>query len=71
MFDMNFQQKTILCVDDTPTNLNLLKSYLQDKYKVRLINHGQRALDFLANPDKAVEIDLVLLDIMMPDIDGL
>lgn len=63
-------QKTILCVDDTPANLKLLKECLQPYFNVRLINHGQKALDFLADPQKAQEVHLVLLDVMMPDIDG-
>lgn len=63
-------QKTILCVDDTPANLKLLKECLQGQYKVRLINHGQKAIEFLADPGKAAEVHMVLLDVMMPDVDG-
>ena len=57
---------TLLVVDDTPANLTLLAELLQDDYRVKLANNGMKALDyaFSAPPD------LVLLDIMMPGIDG-
>ncbi len=57
---------TILCVDDTPANLMLLNKLLADSYQVRLVNSGQKALDFF-NQQHA---DLVLLDVMMPEMDG-
>jgi signal transduction histidine kinase len=57
----------ILVVDDTPENLKLLSKILTDAgYKVRPVTNGKRALD-------AIEInapDLILLDILMPDMDG-
>jgi CheY-like chemotaxis protein len=57
----------ILVVDDTPVNLKLLSKILTDAgYKVRPVTNGKRALD-------AIEInppDLILLDILMPDMDG-
>lgn len=37
---------TILCVDDTPANLMLLNKLLAEHYQVRLVNSGQKALDF-------------------------
>lgn len=57
---------TILVVDDTPANLNLLSSLLKDSYRVKVANNGKKALE-LAN---ASPPDLVLLDIMMPEMDG-
>ncbi|MBF0158707.1 MAG: two-component system response regulator [Magnetococcales bacterium] len=58
---------TILIVDDTPENLSILKGALSDDYAVRLATNGHIAL-------RAVSItpqpDLILLDIMMPGIDG-
>ena len=58
---------TILVVDDTPENLTLMSALLKDFYQVRVANHGDRALK-IAMSDKPP--DLILLDIMMPDIDG-
>ncbi len=58
---------TILIVDDRPENLAVLGEILQEKYRVLVANSGQRACHlFEANP----EIDLILLDVMMPEMDG-
>jgi len=64
---MNSPQATILVVDDTPENLELMSGLLKDLYRVRVANNGERALR-LASADPAP--DLVLLDVMMPGIDG-
>ncbi|MEJ6080576.1 two-component system response regulator [Vibrio sp. 1-Bac 57] len=57
---------TILIVDDTPANLTLLMGLLKDKYRIVAANNGKKAIELaLASPP-----DLILLDIMMPDIDG-
>lgn len=56
----------ILVVDDNPDNLNLLQELLGSRYRVRPAPSGRLAL-------KAAESDppdLVLLDVMMPDMDG-
>lgn len=58
---------TILVVDDTPDNLALMSGLLKDTYRVKLANHGEKALE-IAAADPAP--DLILLDIMMPGIDG-
>ena len=58
---------TILVVDDTPDNLALMMDLLKDTYKVRLANSGERALKMLAGSPPP---DLILLDIMMPGMDG-
>ena len=58
---------TVLVVDDTPDNLSLMSALLKDLYKVKVANHGERGLR-IANSDPPP--DLILLDIMMPDIDG-
>lgn len=61
----NFQQ--ILIVDDTPENLNLLSEILSSQgYKVHLAPSGKLALKFL----EFNLPDLILLDIMMPQLDG-
>jgi len=58
---------TILIVDDTPENLGVLSELLQPYYAVRAANCGERALQVAAG---APQPDLILLDIMMPDLDG-
>ncbi|BBP01919.1 response regulator [Sulfuriferula nivalis] len=59
---------TILIVDDQPTNLAVLAQLLQPTYQVRAANSGVRALQVAASVPKP---DLILLDVMMPDMDGL
>lgn len=58
---------TILIVDDTPENIDILSELLSHDYKVKVALNGQRAL-VIAN--KQPRPDLILLDIMMPDMDG-
>lgn len=59
--------KTILLVDDTAENLYAIGSLLQSSYRVRIANGGAVALEVARRPPYP---DLVLLDIMMPEIDG-
>lgn len=58
---------TVLVVDDTPDNLTLMASLLQGHYRVKVANGGEKALRIVRSDAPP---DLVLLDIMMPDIDG-
>jgi diguanylate cyclase (GGDEF)-like protein len=58
---------TILVVDDTPANLSLMSRLLKDTYRVKVANNGERALE-IAQSDAPP--DLILLDIMMPGMDG-
>ncbi|PJI97545.1 putative two-component system response regulator [Acidovorax sp. 69] len=58
---------TVLVVDDTPDNLSLMSNLLRTDYKVKLAPSGERALQIVAGDSKP---DLILLDIMMPDMDG-
>jgi len=57
----------ILAVDDTKENLMVIGQLLQPYYHVRVANSGQRALKAVASPPKP---DLILLDVMMPEMDG-
>ena len=64
---MGANPPTILIVDDTPENLTVLGELLQPTYRVRAANSGRRALQIaLTSPTP----DLILLDVMMPDMDG-
>jgi PleD family two-component response regulator len=58
---------TILVVDDTPDNLHLLSNLFNDEYRVRIAHNGSKALTICQSDNPP---DLVLLDIMMPDMDG-
>jgi putative two-component system response regulator len=57
----------ILVVDDTPDNLKLMSALLKDTYRVKIANGGEKALA-IAQSDTPP--DLILLDIMMPEMDG-
>jgi len=61
------RQASILVVDDTPDNLTLLSDLLKDEYKVKLANGGAKALRIAATQPVP---DLILLDLMMPEMDG-
>ncbi|MDH2434293.1 two-component system response regulator [Pokkaliibacter sp. MBI-7] len=61
------ERDTILVVDDTPDNLTLMAALLKDTYKVKVANNGERGLRIAT---AAPHPDLILLDIMMPDMDG-
>jgi response regulator RpfG family c-di-GMP phosphodiesterase len=58
---------TILIVDDQPENLAVLSAVLQAHYRVRAARSGEQALRVAHSDPKP---DLVLLDIMMPEMDG-
>ena len=58
---------TILVVDDTPDNLTLLADIFKDQYRVKLAHNGQKAVEICQTDTPP---DLVLLDIMMPGMDG-
>ncbi|MBK7764730.1 MAG: two-component system response regulator [Sulfuritalea sp.] len=58
---------SILIVDDEPTNLSLLTHVLRPEYQVRAANSGASALRAAAGEPRP---DLVLLDVMMPGMDG-
>lgn len=60
------ENKTVLIVDDTSDNLMLLSEVLKDEYIVKVSNSGDKAIQIaLKTPP-----DLVLLDVMMPGMDG-
>ncbi len=63
---MTDEQPSILVIDDTPGNLSLLNQLLREHYRVKLANSGPRGLELAAMAPP----DLILLDIMMPDMDG-
>jgi DNA-binding response OmpR family regulator len=59
--------KRVLVVDDNPENVHTLVSYLQSRYEVICTSSGKEALEIAFSDDQP---DIILLDIMMPEIDG-
>ncbi|MES9844765.1 MAG: two-component system response regulator [Candidatus Sedimenticola sp. PURPLELP] len=64
---VDVSQKTILVVDDVPENIDVLDGVLHDRYKIKAAVNGQRALKIAMSDNPP---DLILLDIMMPEMDG-
>jgi len=64
---MNAAEKTVLLVDDAPANIQVVNSILKNTYKIRVATSGEKALK-IANQSPAP--DLILLDVMMPEMDG-
>lgn len=62
-----FERPTVLVVDDSVDSLSLLSTILKESYRVKIANGGIKALDILSGAELP---DLILLDIMMPDVDG-
>jgi putative two-component system response regulator len=60
-------KKTILVIDDAPSNLILLNNLLCKDYRVKVANSGSRGIK-LALADDAP--DLILLDVVMPELNG-
>lgn len=60
------EQQTVLVVDDTPENIDVLVGVLKESYKVKAAINGEMALKIA----RAAPPDIILLDIMMPGIDG-
>ena len=61
------KRATLLVVDDMPDNLRLVSGLFMRDYRVRLANSGEAALAICTSDDPP---DLILLDVMMPEMDG-
>jgi diguanylate cyclase (GGDEF)-like protein/PAS domain S-box-containing protein len=61
------QRPTVLVVDDTRSNQEVLTSLLSRDYQVKVAGNGVRALDIAQN---SLRLDLILLDVYMPEMDG-
>ncbi len=67
MIDEGLRGKQILIVDDTPANIDVLDQFLeQEGYRISVASSGEAALKLI----KKTLPDLILLDVMMPGIDG-
>ncbi len=60
------KKPTILIVDDDPLNVQILAEFLESTYRIKVARNGIDALEIA----ERCQPDLILLDIMMPDIDG-
>lgn len=58
---------TILVVDDIPENIHALLEVLKDDYRIMVANNGRKAIELAQG---ATPPDLILLDIVMPDMNG-
>lgn len=63
---MNPARPLVLIVDDNPTNIDLLVNTLKAQYRLGIAKNGPKALEYTLKNKP----DLVLLDIMMPEMDG-
>jgi len=64
---MTDAKKVILVVDDAPANIQIALAILKESYQVRVATNGAKALELAANEPVP---DLVLLDVVMPGMDG-
>ena len=64
---MSNGKKLILIVDDTPTNITVVSDVLKDQYRTKIATNGEKTLSLAAGQDKP---NLILLDVMMPGMDG-
>ena len=60
-------KQTVLVVDDTPDNIDVMNGILREHYRVKVALNGQKALDAASSNDPP---DIILLDIMMPGMNG-
>ena len=60
-------KQTILIVDDTPDNIALLSGLFKSQYRIKIATSGAKALQIAAQQPAP---DLILLDVMMPEMDG-
>lgn len=59
-------KKVLLIADDDKINRRIIKQFLKDSYEVKEVADGKAALEFI----KSNHVDILLLDIIMPGIDG-
>src|SRR5690349_9798609 len=61
------EKKTVLVVDDAPANIHVVNEILHGSYKVRVATSGTRGLEIAGGKPGP---DLILLDVLMPGMDG-
>lgn len=65
--DVLSKQQTILIVDDAKANINVLAELLRADFKIRATTSGEKALEIALSDNPP---DLILLDVLMPEMDG-
>lgn len=60
-------KQTILIVEDSPENIDVLAGILHKQYRLKIATNGEKALRIVAQGEAP---DLILLDIQMPGMDG-
>ena len=60
------EKQSLLLVDDEPTNLRVLRTVLQEQYRLLFAKSGEEALQLVQKEQP----DLILLDVMMPGLTG-
>ena len=65
--DFDFLKQKVLIVDDVPMNIQLLAAALKSDYQIKVATSGKKALEIATSQDAP---DLIVLDIMMPEMDG-
>jgi adenylate cyclase len=63
----DYGRKTVLIVDDTPANIATMAGLLKDRFSTKVATNGEKALAIAGGEDKP---DLILLDVVMPGLDG-
>ena len=66
---LNLERPNLLLVDDMPQNVEVMAEYLCEAYDSQCAFSGDEALALLAQEEQPLP-DLILLDVMMPGMDG-
>lgn len=64
---MSGEKKIVLVIDDAPENIDVIHGTIKGHYKVKVATSGEKALKIAG---KIPQPDLILLDVMMPGMDG-
>jgi len=64
----DIEKPLLLLVDDVPANIHFLAASMSDLYRIKIATSGKQALDIVAKIEKP---DLILLDVMMPEMTGI
>lgn len=67
MMNSEVLMQSVLIVDDQPENIRILTELLKDEYRIRVANSGEKAIHVALSDNPP---DLILLDIVMPQING-
>ena len=65
--NVEITQQTILIVDDMPINIQVLARLFKAEYHIKIATSGEKALEIATTVPQP---DLILLDIIMPEMDG-